>query len=218
MTSCSSSPEHAEGLARGHRRFLDTDQRAWRERVPAFPTSIARRDARHAYAVLGGLTASSEASWPRPPPPFPRARAKRDPGLPLCVRPRPVLRGRAVPAGPRHCRRRRRALRARPALDDERHSRNHHTQQRADARPATNRSSPAHPGGTHVVGNSVNGSFSSTCSARHCFCSRPPPASTISMATDGAPPRSPPRRSNVAGASRTPESGRLDWTTGRIAA
>ena len=190
---------------------------------PSSSDTIAPRDARHAYAVLRGLTSAGGGDGrrrdhvaARTGPAGPQLR------LPLRLDPRPVLRRagrrRAPAPHPLHGRRRalRRATACSPtgphlapaytvtggAVPDERHS-----------------TCPATPAAPTSSATGSTSSSSSTRSARRCCCSPPPPTTTTSTPTAGAPPRSPPTRSSSAGTSPTPASGSstpTHWTHSRL--
>ena len=167
---------------------------------PRCRTAVAPRDARHAYAVLRGLT-SAGGGMVAAATMSPARAGRRGPQLrlPLRLDPRPVLRRpgrgrrRAAPAARRRRRVRRRApARRRPAPQARVH--------RRPGRPVPDERSldlPGYPGGTDIVGNWVNAQFQldafgeSAAAARRRGPPRPPRPRPL--AAPSRPPSTPSR-------------------------
>ena len=195
---------------------------AWRELVPDLAGTVAQRDARHAYAVLSGLTSRGRRDGRSGDDGASRAR-ERGPQLrlPLRLDSRPGLRGpggrrgRAAPADGQRGRFRR-AIACSPTARDLRPAYTTPAGEVPDERRLGLPGLPGRQRTSSETGSTT--SSSSTPSARPCCSSPPPPATTTSTPTAGGPPRSPPPRSRSAGTSRTPGSGSSIRPNGRTAA
>ena len=193
----------------------------WRERVPALEQTVGPRDARHAYAVLAGLTSRSGGMVAAATMSLPERARGRAATTTTATSGFATSVMRAAPSprpAPTRCSTtpsafvRATASRARPRPQARLHDR------RAAVSPTNGSSSfPGTRAAASSSGTGSTSSSSSTSSAKR-YCSSPPlPNTTAWTRTAGEPRRSPQPRSQAAGGRRTPGSGNSNRTHGRTA-